>query len=61
MIKNIRQSNEDKSRAGSLIYMECKAGRKMMRPDVIATKVSNKAIFKDSPSRERSFQYNFQK
>ena len=27
MIKNIRQSNEDKSRAGSLIYMECKAGR----------------------------------
>ena len=32
-----------------------KQAGKMMSPDVIATKVSNKAIFKDSPSRERSF------
>lgn len=55
MVKDIWQSDKNKPWSGSLVYVKCKAGREDNQTEVIATNVSKRAMFKDSPSKERSF------
>lgn len=55
MVKDIWQSDKNKPWSGSLVYVKCKAGREDNQSGSDCYDVSKRAMFKDSPSKERSF------